>query len=89
MAGNPVSRFSTALDGVVSAEQKISAESLSDTLWRESWAYHCDHTDKHLDAIAATNPLDKEIQDRVAFFKGIVAKMREGGMPEIAVIAEL
>jgi hypothetical protein len=86
MAENPVSKLSTALDSVVSSEQKVSVEILTDALWRESWAYHCDHQDKHLDAIALANPDDKEIQARVALLKEVIAAMRAEGMPEITAI---
>lgn len=85
MADNPVSRLSADLEVVCSEEQKLAIEPLTDRLWHESWAYHCDHMDKHLDAIAATS-LDRETQARVALLKTVVARMRADGMPEITAI---
>lgn len=85
MADNPVSRLSAELEAVCTTEQKAQIEPLTDTLWRDSWLHHCDHMDKHLDAIALT-VTDRETQARVALLKTVVAAMRAEGMPEITAI---
>lgn len=84
-ADNPVSKLSADLEAVVSAEQKALIEPLTDQLWRDAWTYHCDHVDKHLDAIALVNK-DPEVQARAALLKEINAKMRAEGVPEITAI---
>jgi hypothetical protein len=89
VALNPVSELSASLDSVVSLEQKGEIEPLTDKMWRDSWAYHCDHQIKHLDAIALANVGNRTVLDRVALLKSVVETMKSEGMPEIALIAEL
>jgi hypothetical protein len=85
---NAVANFESALDKTtLSAEQKLEVQPLSDTLCAELWQHFCDHELKHLDALAATAPLDLILQERVATLKAVVEQMKLDGMPAITDLA--
>lgn len=88
MADNAVTRFENdlATKTTLTEAQRLEVRVYSNVLWRDSWAHHCDHQQRHLDAIALTNPLDLELQQRVTLLKTVIDLMRVEGMPEIVAI---
>ncbi len=83
MADNAVTRFKTGVDALLLAPPIAAAvKNLIDpTAYNDMVQDYCNHLDKHLNAIIASDPDNTEQIARATLLKTATAKIRTDGIP--------